>query len=57
MLLVRAGYVRGNGEQLDGAAVGVGLRYDRFDLGVAKSLATNIADETEPVHVTFGLIF
>jgi len=57
MLLVRAGYVRGNGEQLDGAAVGVGFHYDRFDLGVAKSLATNIADETEPVHVTFGLIF
>ena len=31
--------------------------YDRFDIGVAKSLATNITDETEPVHVTFGLVF
>jgi hypothetical protein len=57
LLLVRAGYVRGNGEQLDGAAVGVGLRYARFELGVAKSLAANIADETEPLHVTFGLLF
>ena len=57
LLLARAGYVNGNGEQLDGAAVGVGLRYDRFELGVAKSLAANITDETEPVHVTFGLIF
>jgi len=57
VLMVRAGYVRGNGEQLDGAAVGVGLRYERFDLGVAKSLASNITGEAEPVHVTFGLLF
>lgn len=57
LLLVRAGYVKGNGEQLDGAAVGVGLNYDRFDVGVAKSLAATITGETEPVHVTFGLVF
>ena len=57
VLLVRAGYVKGNGEQLDGAAVGVGLRYQRFDLGVAKSLASNITGAAEPVHVTFGLLF
>lgn len=59
MLLLRAGYVIGNGEQVDGAAVGVGIRYSRFELGVAKSLASNIAGlgETEPVHVTFGLTF
>jgi hypothetical protein len=57
VLLVRAGYVKGNGEQLDGAAVGVGLRYQRFDLAVAKSLASNITGEAEPVHVTFGLLF
>ncbi len=55
-LLVRAGYVIGNGEQVDGAAVGVGIRYDRFDLGIAKSLASNIAQDTEPVHVTFGFV-
>lgn len=57
LLVARAGYVKGNGEQLDGAAVGVGLRYDRFDVGVAKSLAATITGETEPVHVTFGLVF
>ena len=57
LLLARAGYVKGNGEQLDGAAVGVGFRYDRFDVGVAKSLAATIIDESEPVHVTFGLVF
>lgn len=57
LLMVRAGYVRGNGEQVNGAAVGVGIRYARFDLGIAKSLASNITDVTEPVHVTFGLVF
>lgn len=57
VLSVRAGYVIGNGEQVDGAAVGVGLRYTRFDLSIAKSLAANIADVNEPVHVTFGLVF
>lgn len=57
VLLLRAGYVIGNGEQVDGAAVGVGIGYDRFDLGIAKSLSSNIADETEPVHVAFALMF
>ena len=57
VLLVRAGYVIGNGEQVDGAAVGVGIRYNRFDLGIAKSLASNVTSETEPVHVTFELGF
>jgi hypothetical protein len=57
VLQLRAGYVIGNGEQVDGAAVGVGIRYNRFDLGIAKSLASNIAQDTEPVQVTFGLIF
>jgi hypothetical protein len=57
LLQLRAGYVIGNGEQVDGAAVGVGIRYNRFDLGIAKSLASNIAQDTEPVQVTFGLIF
>jgi hypothetical protein len=56
VLQLRAGYVIGNGEQVDGAAVGVGIRFNRFDLGIAKSLATNLAQDTEPVHVTFGLI-
>jgi hypothetical protein len=54
LLQLRAGYVW-NGPQVDGAAVGVGIRYNRFDLGIAKSLAANIAQDVEPVHVSFGL--
>lgn len=57
-LVVRAGYVFGAELQVDGAAVGVGLRYDRIDLGIAKSLATNtITGETEPVYLTLGVLF
>jgi hypothetical protein len=57
-LFVRAGYVWGGELQLDGAAVGVGLRYDRIDLGIAKSLGTTtLAGESEPVQVTLGILF
>ena len=57
LLVVRAGYVRGNGEQVNGAAIGVGIGYDRFDLSIAKSLASTITGVAEPVHVTFSLGF
>jgi hypothetical protein len=57
-LFVRAGYVWGGELQLDGAAVGVGLRYDRIDVGIAKSLGTTtLAGESEPVQVTLGILF
>jgi hypothetical protein len=57
-LVVRAGYVFGAELQVDGAAVGVGLQYDRVDLGIAKSLAANtITGETEPVYLTLGVLF
>jgi hypothetical protein len=57
LLAVRTGYVRGNGEQVNGAAIGVGIGYDSFDLSIAKPLASNITGVSEPVHVTFGLVF
>lgn len=58
MVFVRAGYVSGQLDHTDGAAVGIGLHYQRFELGIAKSLASSaISGETEPVHVTFGVGF
>lgn len=66
VLYVRAGYVFGAESQLEGvvsgtptgAAVGVGLRYESFDLGLAKSLATSaLPGESEPVHISFGIVF
>jgi hypothetical protein len=57
-LYLRAGYVFGAEQQLDGASVGVGLHYQRFDLGLAKSLATSaLPGDSEPVHISFGLVF
>jgi hypothetical protein len=40
----------------DGARVGLGVRYERLDLSIAKSLAVSgLTGETEPVHVTFSI--
>lgn len=58
VLRLRAGYVFNAEAQVDGAAVGLGLRYESFDLALAKSLASSIvAGESEPVHVSFGFVF
>ncbi len=57
-LVIRAGYAISELDQEDGARVGLGLRYERFDLSIAKSLAVApLTGETEPVHVTFSIIF
>lgn len=58
MVFVRAGYVSGQLDHTDGAAVGIGIHYQRFELGIAKSLVSSaISGETEPVHVTLGVGF
>jgi hypothetical protein len=57
-LSLRAGYVWSELEQQDGGRVGLGLRYERFDLSIAKSLAVSaLTGGTEPVHVTFSIGF
>jgi hypothetical protein len=64
-LSLRAGYVisdllgkvQGDDPE-DAARVGVGIRYEAFDLSIAKSLAVStLTGETEPVHVTFSIGF
>jgi hypothetical protein len=53
---VRGGYILGNENQIDGAAVGLGLRYERFEFGIARSLARGgPTAEREPVHLTLGI--
>ena len=57
-LFLRAGYVLDDLDQEDGARVGLGFRYERFDLAIAKSLAVStLTGKTEPVHVTFSIRF
>ena len=55
-LTVRAGYGT-NGDQPSGMSIGVGLRFERFDISVAKSLAGSVAGLPEPVDVSFSLVF
>lgn len=55
-LFLRGGYGGGSGFA-GGGAVGVGLRYNRFDIAVAKSFVSSPLDDSEPVQVTFGIRF
>lgn len=55
-IALRAGYVVSELDQEDGTRVGIGLRFQRFELSIAKSLAvSSLTGETEPVHVTFSI--
>lgn len=57
LFYLRAGYVEGELDQTNGAAVGVGFKFDRFDLNVAKSLTRNLTGDSDPIHVSFGVVF
>lgn len=50
------GYAGGSG-LTGGAGVGVGLRYDRFEAGVAKRFVSSPVDESEPTQVSFAIRF
>jgi hypothetical protein len=58
LLSLRAGHAWSQVAQEDGTRVGLGIRYRRFDLSIAKSLVqSTITGDTEPVHVTFAIGF
>ena len=40
-----------------GTGLGVGLKYQRFTLGVAKTFTTSELQQGDPVHVSFGVRF
>lgn len=57
VIFLRAGYAPGEGLG-SGAAVGVELRYDRFDIAVARSFVnSSLEADSEPFQVSFGLRF
>ena len=58
-LFVRGGFIFADRRnQTDAAAIGFGLRYERLELGIARSLARGGPTlEQEPVHLTLGLSF
>lgn len=58
LFYVRAGYVGGKLDQTNGASVGLGFRFDRFHLQLAKSLTRSVVSGgSQPLHVTFGVEF
>jgi hypothetical protein len=54
---VRAGYGAGQPGLPPGLAIGLGIKYQQFEIGIGKALPTSIMGETEPAQVTFGVIF
>ena len=57
-VFIRGGAIFANRNQTDGAALGFGLRYERFEFGIARSLARGgPALQQEPVHLTLGVAF
>jgi hypothetical protein len=56
VVFLRAGYTLGEG-LASGAAIGVELRYDRFDIGVSRSFVNTAFEEDEPFQITFGIHF
>ena len=58
LFFVRAGYGQQQSGQNAGASVGLGVRYQQFDMGVAKRLSgSSLTGESEPVHISFGVVF
>jgi hypothetical protein len=55
-LFLYLGYGGGPGVT-GGAGAGAGLRYDRFDIRIAKSFNTSPLDESGPVQITFAIRF
>ena len=58
LFFIRAGYGQQQSGLSAGASVGLGLRYEQFDLSVAKRVSgSSLTGESEPVHVSFGVMF
>jgi hypothetical protein len=54
-IFVRGGYATGTGRE-SGAGIGVGLRYDRFDVGIARRFGVGLGVQ-DPFQITFSLAF
>lgn len=57
-IFIRAGHAsEAQGTSLGGNAVGLGLRYQRFDINVAKSVSSSPIFDKDPFYVTLGVSF
>ena len=56
-IFLRASHAREEIKEADEIAFGLGLRYQRFELALARSFTSSILEGSEPVYVSFGLLF
>lgn len=58
IIFFRAGHsTAGDGIIAGGTGLGIGLRYERFDVSVGKTVSTSTLFPGEPFHVSFGISF
>jgi hypothetical protein len=58
LFFLRAGYGQQQSGDTAGTSVGLGVRYEQFQLAVAKRVSgTSLTGESEPVHISFGVAF
>lgn len=57
-IFFRAGHASaGDGITAGGTGIGLGLKYERFEVSVAKTVSTSPLFEGEPIHVSFAVTF
>lgn len=59
VVFLRAGYSQaGESIATGGAGIGIGIKFQRYTVGVAKSFnRTEVQTEGEPFHISFGIVF
>ena len=57
VIFLRASHAREEIKESDENAFGLGLRYERFEIALARSFTTSILEGSEPVYVSFGIRF
>ena len=57
VIFLRASRASGEINQTAEIAFGLGLRYEGFELALARSFTSSIVEDSEPVYVSFGIRF
>jgi len=56
-IFLRASHAREEIKEADEIAFGAGLRFQRFELALARSFTSSILEGSEPVYVSFAVLF
>ena len=56
-IFLRASHAKEEIKESNETSFGLGLRFERFELALARSFTSSILEGSEPVYVTFGIRF